>query len=77
MNWLEWLVPLAWVAWFAFAYWYNRKHRAELPEEDANGLSFGSTQTFGRGSREPWVNVDGTPMCGGVDVKGRPYGSRN
>ena len=23
---------------------------------------------------EPTVNVDGTPMCGSVDVNGNPYG---
>lgn len=25
-------------------------------------------------SSEPSVNVDGTPMCGGVDINGNPYG---
>jgi hypothetical protein len=25
-------------------------------------------------SIEPTVNVDGSPMCGGVDINGNPYG---
>lgn len=25
-------------------------------------------------SREPSVNIDGSPMCGSVDINGNPYG---
>lgn len=25
-------------------------------------------------SSEPSVNIDGTPMCGGIDINGNPYG---
>ncbi len=26
---------------------------------------------------EPTVNIDGSPMCGGVDINGNPYGVSN
>lgn len=33
---------------------------------------FGSDDSIS--SSEPSVNVDGTPMCGSVDINGNPYG---
>lgn len=33
---------------------------------------FGSTESDV--ATEPTVNIDGTPMCGSVDINGNPYG---
>ncbi len=33
---------------------------------------FGSSNSVS--NDEPSVNIDGSPMCGGVDINGNPYG---
>ena len=53
---------------FLFRKRINWKKRADVSDFD-----FGS----GRSLSTPTVNVDGSAMCGGVDVKGNAYGVRS
>jgi hypothetical protein len=52
-----------------------RKFLAKIAELFRNGRPYQASRRKREWRRSPRLNVDGTPMVGRTDLRGRPYGS--